>query len=473
MESQKKRVLGRTEAMEDIARVSDTIRPILMQAVQQPTAQALLKEIAQEQGTELTTLQAQWIDLQEADLLLEAGGRPDAVSSSKAVGVAQWLASTGRSAGLKVDSAQSTRLGEQIAQKSILLGWATYLAEPTSLHTLPNAPRWTQEQAKKYLLDLKTEIATLDEVRSRVDERYDREKAIFAQTLYLLKLYRRFPSFDWVFQAYHGGEGGVNRLLKLGLGSRWNGSSADAIRAGRLGGKLTYEDYYLDLDPLRQQPALAYLMGRSDHHRYYWWKIRVAQEVLKAYRENREALVQEWSNLYPGRSRDVLWYPAAHKNADPKRASPLKPETLGVLELIRQEFIKADGTVALTPYGVTLSSEDRAKLKTGWLKKHPAKPPAMRPEMPPVPPVPSVLPEGLPPLTFDYHGTGVVVDISLPQNAIQRSLLEYALSQLADQGVLAYSLEKEFGTSHFHITPNPRHADALRAITVNASHTGL
>lgn len=464
MESQKKRVLGRVSALDDIARVSETIRPIVAQAVLQPAAQTLLQQMAQDQGVDLLTMQNRWIDIQEADLLLEAGGIPDAISVSKAVGVAQWLTSTGQGAGLKIAGSDSSKLTDLIAFREAELAWAHHLSRPDAKRDAPNTPNLTTEQAKAKIPILQQEIETYKAQRKALDERFDPQKAIFTQTLYLLKLYTRFPSPDWIFQAYHGGEGGVTKLLRLGLGSRRHGNSTDAIRTGNLGNRLTYEDYYLDLNPVQQRPALLYLLGRSDHHRYYWWKIRVAAEVLKAYRERRTELAQDWRNLYPGRSRDVLWYPTAHQNADPNRVLPLRAETEAVFQLVKNRYEQIGGTEKLTPVGLDLTAVERAKQKQAWLQKHPPKP--SQNALPPFQnaAASSFLPPGLPSLDFDYHGTGIAVDMAVPRNPAQRALLEHALSQFADQGVLSYLLEKEYGTSRFHLLPNPRHADILRVL---------
>src|SRR5262249_51787048 len=64
------------------------------------------------------------------------------------------------------------------------------------------------------------EVRLLEAKRRQVDERYDPAKAIASQTRYLVRMARRYGSLDWVFQAYHGGEGGVRNTVSYYLGAQ-------------------------------------------------------------------------------------------------------------------------------------------------------------------------------------------------------------------------------------------------------------
>src|SRR5205823_10079834 len=64
------------------------------------------------------------------------------------------------------------------------------------------------------------ELRLVEAKRRQVDERYDPAKAIASQTRYLVRMARRYGSLDWVFQAYHGGEGGVRNTVGYYLGAR-------------------------------------------------------------------------------------------------------------------------------------------------------------------------------------------------------------------------------------------------------------
>jgi hypothetical protein len=142
----------------------------------------------------------------------------------------------------------------------VRIAWREYLLRPDADFNAPGAPRISRAQAAGELPALRAELEQLRAKRRRVDARYDPRRAVFAQTRYLLGLYRRFPSLDWVFQAYHGGENGVRRTLRFYLGPRWPGSAALAIRQGGAGGRpLRFEDLYFGTTP-RAAPA-AFLLS--------------------------------------------------------------------------------------------------------------------------------------------------------------------------------------------------------------------
>ena len=320
-ESLRKRVMGRLEALRDVERVVHQVGPIVREAVRQPQVQEVLGRMAAENGVTVEAMKARWVALQEADLLLEAGGSAEAVSPSQAVGVAQWLAGTAQGVGLKVNRKESRRLTEKIAQKHLRFAWLEYLVRPDVKPNLPGAPSVTREQATEELPALRGELERLREKRRNQDARYDPRQAIFAQTRYLLRLYDRFPGLDWLFQAYHGGEGGVTKTLRLYLQSAWPGSAEAAIRFGNQGRSLGFEEVYFTATPRSHSAAFSYLYGRSDDHRHYWWKIKTAQEAIALYRHDPNAFRKQWEALLPGKSKAVLWYPNAVSDSLPDLAA--------------------------------------------------------------------------------------------------------------------------------------------------------
>ncbi|HHX39858.1 MAG TPA: lytic transglycosylase domain-containing protein, partial [Armatimonadetes bacterium] len=98
IEGQRKGVMGRKQSLRDVRRVVETIAPLVAQSVEQEAIQADLQALAG--GRPVAELREELRRWQEADLLLESGGDPEAVSAAGAVGVAQWLADTARRAGL-------------------------------------------------------------------------------------------------------------------------------------------------------------------------------------------------------------------------------------------------------------------------------------------------------------------------------------------------------------------------------------
>jgi hypothetical protein len=214
----------------------------------------------------------------------------------------------------------------------VRIAWREYLLRPDADFNAPGAPRISRAQAAGELPALRAELEQLRAKRRRVDARYDPRRAVFAQTRYLLGLYRRFPSLDWVFQAYHGGENGVRRTLRFYLGPRWPGSAALAIRQGGAGGRpLRFEDLYFGTTPRARAAAFSYLYGRSDDHRYYWWKLRAAEQALARYRADPNGFNRYWEGLLPGRGKAALWYPDEERHAFPDLAALQTAHTRGRL----------------------------------------------------------------------------------------------------------------------------------------------
>jgi len=455
IESNRKRVLGRTHSLRDVERVIHEAAPLLRQAADQPAARQALREIAADMGISADQARDRWLALQEACILLESGGDPEAVSASQAVGVAQWMHSTGRRAGLRIDLAASRRLTARIA-------------------ALRAAGKPSREAA--------AEVERLRARRRQVDQRYDPRAALFAQTRYLLGLYNRFPSLDWVFQAFHGGEAGARRTLQRCLGRRWPGSTAAAIRHGRPGGRLTYEDVYFGITPRSHAAAFAYLYSRGDDHRFYWWKLRAAQEGIARWRRDPAAFRAEWESLLPGRPKEAWWHPRPEllllgpERADVDRGvregllvplrsltgiqvrgarGALRPEAAGALALAVREHRAAGGRGPLLVGDTALSQKEAERVRQSMAREQAARG---------LPPPPEPLWGGGPPPDFNYHATGLAFDLLAPQDPPPRRLLEYALSQLSDRDILWWrsaGLDTAGETPHFHVVPNPHYSRAL------------
>ena len=141
----------------------------------------------------------------------------EAVSKAGATGVAQWMPGTGARVGLKIGKAAAEQLTSRITELQRQIAWVQYLRQPDHDQAAPGIPIIAPTDVEPRLKML---LMQLDELRSKravVDERYDPKKAIFAQTRYLLGISSAFPSPSWLFQAYHGGEGGVTRRAQGGM----------------------------------------------------------------------------------------------------------------------------------------------------------------------------------------------------------------------------------------------------------------
>jgi hypothetical protein len=479
LESLRKRVMGRRATLPDVKRMVTEIHPIVVEAARQPSTQATFRALARDEGISVEEARSRWISLQEADLMLESGGDPEAVSVSNAVGVAQWIAPTAHDQGVPVNLRESNRLTAKIDPLKREILWLNYLLRPDADPTLPGAPAVTREQAAERLPKLRQELALLRAKRRKVDHRYDPRRAIFAHTRYLLRLYPRFPAMDWIFQAYHGGEGGATRTLKRYLGPAWPGSTAAAIRYGKNGSRLRFADVYLNATPLSHSEAFFYVYGRSDDHRHYWWKLLVCQQTIARYRRDPAAFQREWESLLPGRTRDAVFYPNGPDLAFPNTAAQqtarkagqlvpivvtsdflplnttlLRPESLGLLRLIANTYRQNGGKSRIQIGDTTLTPDESERLQ----KKR--KLPEKRPPLPPDPEE-KTLPGGGPPAEFDYHTTGLAYDLLKPANSRDRRILDYAIGVWEDRLVVARREERDAGPPRWHLLPNPRFTDAL------------
>ncbi len=493
IESMRKRVMGRRQSLEAITRVVEDDAPIVAQAVRQPAARAALGRIARDNGVSLARAADDWAHVQEADLLLESGGNPDSISSSNAVGVAQWLAGGAKAHGMNVDGPTSIELTRQINPLKLRIAWDEYLSGPHADPHAPGAPSISASDAAAELPRLRAQLNSLRAKRKLADQRYDPNIAIPAQTLYLLHLYRKFPSIDWLFQAYHGGEAGVTRTLKKYLGHAWPGSAAAAIRPTKPRNPLTFEQVYLTTTPRSAPAAFSYLYGRGDDHRYYWWKILAAERAIAIYRKSHEEFEKEWASLLPARSKEAVWYPkgpeiAFDSSADLQSATrdgvlvavaerhgyvlrqapldhghsavyaALRPAAAGLLEMVAQAYRAAGGRPPLKVGDMALTND--------YLKLAAAQPDRVSTSSQSWPPDPidTNPPGGGPPPSFDYHVTGLAFDLVRPDDKPTRIRLEYALGYFSDRGILWWTTEKSKPGRPYHVVPNPQYVRDLANI---------
>lgn len=491
LQMMRKRVWGRRASLPDIKRIVTEVAPIVREAAGQHAVEPYLAMFARDSNLDFGQAREEWVALQEADLLLEAGGDTDEISTAGAVGVAQWMPNIAREQGLKVNLAESQRLTVKINALNWRLAWLTYLARPDADPNAPGKPSFTPADFTQADA-LKTERAGLRDKRRSVDERYDPRAAIFAHTRYMLHLYAKFPSWDWVFQAYHGGEGGAKKELRLYLGGGKLASAAKAIRTGKDGQPLTFEDVYFGVSPHAHTQAFAYLNGRGDDHRHYWWKLRSSRQAIAAYRQNPAEFEKQWAALLPGRRTEAVWYPDAppHAVADLQalraangkglvlvastlgitvRPAPLdlpnapvyaalQPCAKGALLLAAHAYQRAGGKAPLAAGDMTLTPAYDAQTRA----LHPP-----RPALPPIyPPDPDskILPGGGPPADFDYHTTGLAFDVLRPAAKSEWETLEYALSYLEERRIIAVTEARDNDERRYHVVPNPRYVDALTRI---------
>ena len=487
--AQRKRIMGRTRSLEQIRRVADEISPLVESALRQPAIQGDLGTLARAAGQSLDDYRDEFARFVEADLLLESGGDPDAHSVADAIGVAQFLASTGRSAGLKVNLAESRRLSRKMGALRREIG---YLQEKPPGWTKPAPPAassdasWTAEQ---WIEQREREWQSLRMKRRQVDERYDPAKAIKSQVRYLVRLTRRYGSIDWALQAYHGGEGGVAQTLSLYATGRrslkFNRSYLASRGGARAGGRstLSWMELYQQISPTSRQAAFSYVYGRSDDHRYYLMKVLMARRAIAGYREDPTRFEQEWRALHPGNWPEAAWYPeiasksfadyavvrAAYRSGDlvrlpaeagrirlvASRVAPLdlknayqhkglRPEAMELLLRIARLYHSSGGKETLYLTAMTQPQSYRRAFEAKHLKK----PARMKPAFP-VPEEP------------EFHTTGYAFDLQPPRNSWDRKVLQYAIGYYYDRLYLTWHSERREGYHAYHVVPNPGRREAL------------
>lgn len=179
-------------------------------------------------------------DMLEALVFLESGGRPDARASNDlegAAGLTQILAETGTNLlEMRIDVRVSEKLTRGIARG--------------------------------------TKVAAREQLRRRVDERFDPRKALEATGRYLTFAKSKLDDReDLAFVSYHMGVGNLRRALD---------------RYGE--GEVPYAQLFFDSTPLRHAEAWSVLAALGDDSSTYLWRLLAAKEIMRLWREDRSKL---------------------------------------------------------------------------------------------------------------------------------------------------------------------------------------
>lgn len=183
-------------------------------------------------------------DLLEAIVFLESAGRPGAVADPKlegAVGLTQILAETGRNLlGMKVDVKAARKLTRRIGR-----------AERAG----------DERRARK-----------LRARRARVDERFDSRKALEATGRYLTLSRERFGREDLSVAAYHMGIGNLESVIR------------------DFGAPRSYAEIFFATSPNEHAAAWRRLYDLGDDSSTYLWRVYAARDIMRAYRDDPDAL---------------------------------------------------------------------------------------------------------------------------------------------------------------------------------------
>ncbi|HLI48616.1 MAG TPA: hypothetical protein VKV18_08030 [Chthonomonas sp.] len=468
LERWKKPLLGRLDSLAAMQRVMQ-LRSLVEEAANQKEVQPYLKMLAHSQHLSYERAKERWVLFHLADLLVESGGDENQISSANAAGVAQWIPSLAREQGLRVDPRKAQLLTQQIVSLNLQIAKSTEVASNSGPPVL-----------SQNLRNLRDKLA---QERAQIDQRFDTRLALFAQARYLLHLYPRFPSLEWIFQAYHGGQAGELKLLHLYTGK--TAPTSILILHGDHGHPLTYAQVYLTTSPNHHISAFDYLYSRGDDHRHYWWKVLEAAHLIQHFQKNPGSLFPTWNTLMPGRLQDAVWYPEGpsyafetaqeveeavqkhlllpvqntndiHLNIPPSskhRFPLLRPEAYGTLRLITTLYKRFGGTEPLTVGDCLLLNPTPASPKADSSADSNGDNRSAAVQQVPIN-------EG-PPLSFSYHTTGLVFDILPPSDTKSLHRLEYTLDFLADRRIIAVTPAHDNGLDRWHICPNPLYGQAL------------
>ncbi|MEA2307271.1 MAG: hypothetical protein QOH43_4551 [Solirubrobacteraceae bacterium] len=231
----------------------------------------------------------------EAIVLLESAGREDAMASSDlagAAGLTQILAETATNLlGLHVDVRASARLTRGIARGH--------------------------------------RVAARVRERRRVDERFDPAKALAATARYLVLARKTLGRDDLAVVSYHMGIGNLQQALAA-YGEK----------------RIPYAQLFFDSSPAHHPKAWTKLASLGDDSSTYLWRVRAAEQIMRAYRSDPAGLAAT-AALQTGRnSAELVLRPPSSTPAFADAAAIRRATTAGsVLPL---------DAAGLAPYGVRI-----------------------------------------------------------------------------------------------------------------------
>jgi hypothetical protein len=245
-------------------------------------------------------------DTLEALVFLESAGRPDIVAAgdpANAAGLTQIVASTGAGLlGMRVDLPASRRLTPAIAR-----------AEAQG-----KAARAQRLRAQRRMLD----------------QRFDPSQALAATGRYLKIARRTFHRADLALVSYHMGIGNLAAVIR-----DFDRDPGDD--------ELSYAELYFDSTPLHHAKAYQRLIALGDDSITYYWRLRAARAIMRAYRRDRNRLAAEARLQTGAGSSELVLHPP---RATPSFGDPTAiREALDARELVAVPGSAARGSVVVGP----------------------------------------------------------------------------------------------------------------------------
>ena len=233
------------------------------------------------------------VDLVEAIVFLESGGRPDVIAGDDPIaasGLTQILAETAQNfLGMDVDLERSRVLTVRIAG-----------AERRGDHT--RAERLRAQ-------------------RRAVDDRFEPEEALAGTVRYLASAQERLGREDLAVVSYHMGIGNLTNVLRAYTGS---GSEIPVPELAE-DEDLSWARVFFDTAPDNHPEARALLTRLGDDSPTYYWRVLAAREIMRLYRDDPERLEQlDLLHAAKASAEEVLHPPAETErfvdDADLRRA---------------------------------------------------------------------------------------------------------------------------------------------------------
>jgi Transglycosylase SLT domain len=229
-------------------------------------------------------------DRLEALVFLESAGRPDVIAGDdpeNAVGLAQILPGTAVDLlGMRVDLQRSQRLTRRIRRES---------------RRALRARRRAQRRAAA------RRAVRLAAQRRRIDQRFDPGASLDGAARYLQIAKERFGRDDLAAASYHMGIGNLEQVIARYVAPRPAGATAkDTVDKY----DLSYAQLFYDSTPLRNPRTWAKLVSFGDDSRSYLFRLEESQEIMRLWRDDRDALRTENELQLKKASREEVLRPA-------------------------------------------------------------------------------------------------------------------------------------------------------------------
>jgi soluble lytic murein transglycosylase-like protein len=217
-------------------------------------------------------------DTLEAMVLLESAGRPEVMADGtphSATGLTQITPSAATELlGMRVDLARSAELTKRIARAA--------------------------ERGRTQL------ALRLARERRRVDERFRPDRALDGAARYLRIATDRFGSEELAVVSYHMGIGNLESVI-----ADFTGADVGAERTAEVVDEhdLSYARLFFDSSPLEHEEAWRRLAGFGDDSALYLWRVRAAREIMRAWREDPEALSERAARITAKATLEEHYHP--------------------------------------------------------------------------------------------------------------------------------------------------------------------